>query len=95
MEVGGVHHDGLICSVCSSESINHLSFGAVFDRNFPHSVLPAATESCFWVWITRGHWISDYTPPLSCHHYYLSQNRDKAARKQTKNSTSPSHRMKA
>lgn len=36
MEVGGVHHDGLICSVCSSESINHLSFGAVFDRNFPH-----------------------------------------------------------
>lgn len=38
----------------SSESINHLSFGAVFNRNFPHlAASPAATESYLWGWITR------------------------------------------
>lgn len=78
----------------SSESINHLSFGAVFNRNFPHlAALPAAPESYLWGWITRLLQISDYALPLSCHHCCLSSE-IRLLRKQTSKLLSYNNRVK-
>ncbi len=54
MEVKGIHHDGLMCSVNPQSQSIILAFLTVFNRNFPHlTALLAATESYLWAWISR------------------------------------------
>lgn len=56
MEADGVQHDGLICSV-SPQSQSIILALALFSIGIFHTwlLLPAATESYLWDWITTPH----------------------------------------